>query len=281
MPAPPLNEFVECLWFYKGFFPDHSLERVLPDGAIEILIDLEGPPKKLYESERGGHFRAFQNAWISGQHSGFIVIGTEQNSSMMGVRFRPGGAHPFLPFPVNELNDDVVDMACVWGTAIRGIYEQILSAPTPDEKFRVVEQALLKLSHGTLSMDPACAFALRELSCATEDLSIRELASRVGLSQRQLLRRFEKHVGLGPKVLARVFRFQNVVQRLSMSGANASPTGRSHQETTQGVHWAEIANDAGYYDQSHFVRDFQQFTGLNPSRYLIDKQDYENFIPIR
>jgi len=78
-----------------------------------------------------------------------------------------------------------------------------------------------------------------------------------------------------------------------MSGANASPTrsasaaarsiksGRSHQETKQGVHWAQIANDAGYYDQSHFVRDFQQFTGLNPSRYLIDKQDYENFIPIR
>jgi len=266
IPAPPLNEFVECLWFYKGFFPDHSLERVLPDGAIEILIDLDGPPKKLYESERGGHFRAFRNAWISGQHSGFIVIGTEQNSSMMGVRFRPGGAHPFLPFPVSELNDDVVDMESIWGTAIRSIYEQILSAPTPDEKFRVVEQVLLKVSNGTLSMDPPSAFALRELRCATEDLSIRELASRVGLSQRQLLRRFERHVGLGPKVLARVFRFQNVVQRLSRK---------------QGVHWAQIANDAGYYDQSHFVRDFQQFTGLNPSRYLIDKQDYANFIPIR
>jgi len=266
IPAPPLNEFVECLWFYKGFFPDHSLERVLPDGAIELLIDLEGPPKKLYESERGGHFRAFRNAWISGQHSSYIVIGTEQNSSMIGVRFRPGGAYPFVPFPVSELNDDVVDMESVWGTAIRTIYEQILSAPTPDEKFRMVEQALLKMSHGTVSRDPACVFALNALGSAKEDLSIRELANRVGLGQRQLLRRFEKHVGLSPKLLARVFRFQNVVQRLSRK---------------QGVHWAEVANYAGYYDQSHFARDFQQFTGLNPSRYLIDRQDYENFIPIR
>jgi AraC-like DNA-binding protein len=266
IPAAPLNEFVECLWFYKGFFPDHSLERVLPDGAIEILIDLEGPPKKLYESEAGGHFREFRKAWISGQHSGFLVIGTEQNSSMMGIRFRPGGACPFLPFPVSELNDDVVDMELVWGAAIRGVYERILAAPTPDEKFQVVERTLLLMSKGILESDKACAFALSELHHAPEGSSIRELASRVGLSQRQLLCRFEKHVGLGPKMLARVFRFQNVVRRL---------------KAKRGVHWAQIASDAGYYDQSHFVRDFQQFTGLNPSRYLLDKQDYENFIPIR
>jgi AraC-like DNA-binding protein len=266
VPSPPLNEFVEYFWFYKGFFPDHSLERVLPDGAIEILIDLEGPPKKLYSSEAGRDFREFRNTWISGQHSGFIVIGTEHNSSMMGIRFRPGGAHPFLSFPVSELNDDVVDMESVWGTAIRGIYEQVWSAPTAEKKFQILEHILSKMSRGTLFLDPACAFALGELRRAPEDLSMGELAQRVGLSQRQLLRRFEKCVGLGPKMLARIFRFQNVVQRL---------------QSRRGVHWAQIANEVGYYDQPHFIRDFQQFTGLNPSRYLIDKQDYENFIPIR
>src|SRR5262245_55877700 len=82
-PAPPLNHFVECFWYYKGFFPDHSRERVLPDGAIEILIDLEGPAKKLYRDATSGKFIEYRHAWISGQHSRFIVIGTEQNSSMM------------------------------------------------------------------------------------------------------------------------------------------------------------------------------------------------------
>ena len=100
IPAPPLNQFVQYFWFYSGFFPDHSLERVLPDGTIELLIDLHGPPKKLYEGEDASLFREYRRAWISGQHSRFIVIGAEQNSSMMGVHFRPGGAYPFVPFPV-------------------------------------------------------------------------------------------------------------------------------------------------------------------------------------
>jgi methylphosphotriester-DNA--protein-cysteine methyltransferase len=149
---------------------------------------------------------------------------------------------------------------------IRGIHEQLLAATTPEEKFQILEKTLRMVSHGALSRDAACASALAELQRTPERLNIKGLAARIGLSQRQLLRHFDERVGLAPKTLARVFRFQRVVERL---------------DKERRAHWADIAVDAGYYDQSHFVRDFRQFTGLNPSRYLLDRRDYGNYVPIR
>jgi AraC-like DNA-binding protein len=265
-PGPPLNRFVEHFWYYKGFFPDHSRERVLPDGAIEILIDLEGPAKKLYRDETSGKFIEYRQAWISGQHSRFLVIGTEQNSSMMGIRFRPGGAYPFLTFPVSELNDDVVPLELIWGAMIYDMLGQIMETTAVQEKFRIVEKALWALSKAALNIDETCRYAIARLRQSNPILSIRELSSEIGLSDRQLRRHFDQRVGLAPKALAQIFRFQHVVRRL-----NNEPR----------VHWAEIANDAGYFDQSHLVHDFQRLTGLNPSQYLRDKRDYGNFIPIR
>ena len=124
------------------------------------------------------------------------------------------------------------------------------------------------VSKGVLNEDSAARAALAELQTLRDGLSIHDLSNRIGLSQRQLLRRFEERVGLRPKVLARIFRFQKVFKVWRL-------------ERERDVHWVEIACDAGYYDQSHFVREFQEMTGLNPSRYLVDKRDYGNFIPIR
>jgi AraC-like DNA-binding protein len=265
VPAPPLSEFVECFWYYNGFFPDHSQERLLPDGAIEILIDLEGPAKKLYGDETGTDFTEYRQAWISGQHSRFLVIGTEQNSSMMGIRFHPGGAHPFLPFPVSELNDGVVPMELVWGAMIRGMREELLEAVTVEDKFRIAERVLRAVRRAELKEDKGCSYAISRLRSAGQGVTVRELSDEIGLSQRQLLRLFRERVGLSPKALGQVFRFQNVLHRLNKELR---------------VHWVEIANDAGYFDQAHFVREFQRFTGLNPSQYLRDKRDYGNYVPI-
>jgi AraC-like DNA-binding protein len=266
IPGPPLNDFIDCFWYYKGFFPDHSLERVVPDGSIELLIDLEGPAKKLYSDETGERYQEFRRSWISGQHSRFLVIGAEQNSSMMGIRFRPGGVHPFLPLPVCELNEQVVDTELIWGPMTREILEQIFESVTVEEKFQILEQTLWTVSKNKLETDASCMYALARLQETNREIRISELSKEMGVSQRQLLRYFRQRVGLSPKALAQVFRFQSVIGRLN---------------NEVDVHWAQIAIDAGYFDQAHFVKDFQRFTGLNPSYYLLEKRDYTNFIPIR
>src|SRR5262249_51806737 len=152
-----------------------------------LLIDLEGPAKKLYSDPEAMKFREFRRSWISGQHSRFIVIGAEQNSSMMGIHFRPGGAYPFLRFPVAELNDQVVDMEVVWGPLMRDTYEQIVEAKSPQRKFEILERALLISYRHTPRSDDACMYAIARLRDAEPALTIRALAKELGFSQRQLL----------------------------------------------------------------------------------------------
>src|SRR4051794_22205379 len=133
---------------------------------------------------------------------------------MMGIHFRPGGAFPFLPFPVSKLNDDVVDLELVWGPQIRAIHDRLLEAETPELKFAILEQALWTVSKGVLKEDSASRAAVAELQTLRAGLSIRDLPTRIGLSQRQLLPRYQEHVWVPPKVLARIFRFQSVLRRL-------------------------------------------------------------------
>ncbi len=260
-----MNLFIEHLWFYSGFFPEHSLERLLPDGAVEVLFDLAGPPKKLFEDEAGLKYETFRGAWISGQRRRFIVIGTEQNSSMMGIRFRPGGAFPFVGFPMCELNDRVVPMENVWGARINDIHEQLLHCDTAEGKFDILEQTLLKMVSGISGADRLSEQAIAELKNAGPDFALSSLPDKLGVGERQLRRLFEARIGLGPKALARVFRIQTVLQRLT-SNPKAS--------------WVDIALRAGYYDQAHFVHDFRELTGLTPSQYLTQRRFGVNYVGV-
>ena len=174
---------------WSGFYrtvrsSSSSISRKLPNG---------GPKEKT--GVNGSY-----NSWISGQHGRHIVIESAKNSCMIGAHFRPGGANPFLDLPLSELNDSVVEMELIWHGAIHELRERLLASPSVDERFRLLEQALLCRAAGRLELD-----------------------SRVS--------------------------------------------------------WAFIAQDAGYFDQSHFIRDFQSLSGLNPSRYLVDKGEYLNFLP--
>ena len=95
---------------------------------------------------------------------------------------------------------------------------------------------------------------------------IRSLAEEVGLTQKRLVRVFEKKVGLKPKTLSRVLRFQTVLKKI---------------ERESRVAWSFVAQEAGYYDQAHFIRDFESLSGLKPSQYLVDRGEFLNFVPVR
>ncbi len=75
-----------------GFAPAHDREKLIPDGAIQIIVDLTDTPKKLYAGETSPVAVDFRKSWISGMQQRWIVIEAQQQSSMLVIRFRPGGA---------------------------------------------------------------------------------------------------------------------------------------------------------------------------------------------
>jgi AraC-like DNA-binding protein len=242
------------------------MERLLPDGAIELIFDLTDTPKTWYDSETPQRIRTVRESWLSGQHRRSIVIESAKNSRMIGARFRPGGLHPFLGMPVAELNDSVEETALLWGSGAGELRERLLAATSVDERFAVLDRALAERGRGKLEPDAPLAYVLERLMTIPGETSIRSLAEDVGLTQKRLVRTFEEKVGLKPKTLSRVLRFQTVVRKL---------------EREARVSWSFVAHEAGYYDQAHFIRDFESLSGLSPSRYLVERGEFLNFVPLK
>lgn len=264
-PEPPLSQFVENMWLVEGFAADYTREKILPDGAIELIVDLDTQPKTIFDDEGSERFRTVKKAWISGERTRYIVIGAEKNQSMVGIRFKPGGAYPFFHFPISELSESVTELDLIWGGLVDEIRDQLLEIKQPEERLRQLESFLLSQARRSLEGNRLITFAVQQLQNSPQFLAIRDLANTIGITQKHLISQFEKVVGLRPKSFARVCKFQKVVNLI---------------EQQNHIEWAAIASDCGYYDQAHFIHEFQSFSGLNPSTYLAQRGEYVNFIPI-
>lgn len=264
VPAPPLNSFIEFFWYYDGFAPDHTKEKLLPDGTMELIIDLREHPKHTYDPRSLKEKRAFRHSWLSGMHHDYIVISASPGS-MMGAHFRPGGAWPFFGTPLSEFTDNVVEFDSVIGNQARLLRERLLAAPTPELKIEILEKFLLARGGDRLYPDRAVHFAIEQMISVPMRLLIRDLAAKVGISQKHLISLFDQRVGMTPKQLDKVLRFQKVIQTL----AATKPTE---------VDWASVAIGCGYYDQAHFINDFQSFSGMTPTAYLAQQWEYSNYV---
>jgi AraC-like DNA-binding protein len=265
LPQPPLSQFVENMWLVDGYAAVHRREKILPDGAIELIIDLDTEPKAIFQDEASEHFRTVSKAWISGERTRYIVIGSEKNQAMVGIRFKPGGAYPFFHFPISELSESVTELDLIWGSLVDEIRCQLIEIRSPDERLLHLETFLLGQAKRSLEANRLVTFAVQQLQQSPQFLAIRDLANTIGITQKHLISQFEKVVGLRPKSFARVCKFQKVVNLL---------------EQKNQIEWAAVASDCGYYDQAHFIHEFQTFSGLNPSAYLRQRGDYLNFIPL-
>jgi AraC-like DNA-binding protein len=264
VPRAPLSYFVENLWFYQDLEVDHTKEKLLPDASVELIVDLSEGPKKLYDRQDTLRYTGYNRCWISGMQNRYIVIGTEKGSSMMGAHFRTGGAAPFFGFPISELTTHVVELDLIWKREILCLREQLIEAATADSKFDLLEAYLIGKAQSRLEPDKTISAALTTLR-SWPVMPLRELATRLGLSHKQMIARFDCRVGLTPKLTSRVLRF-----RKSLAAAHQTPT----------PDWSDLAAACGYYDQAHFIHEFQQFAGMTPAEYHRNRTEYPHYIPV-
>ena len=142
-PQPPLAEFVDLFWLYEGFEQTHTRECRLPDGSMELIINLHDDTIPVYNRQNTDQFETFRGSVICGAHSESFIIDTASLASVMGVHFKPGGAFPFFKLPASELHNAHVSLQAVWGAAAGDLREQLLEAETPETRFCIFEQALL------------------------------------------------------------------------------------------------------------------------------------------
>ena len=249
-PKPPLSKFADKFWLYEGHKPKHKTERILPTGTLELVINLRQNELRFYDAERPENCSRFSGAVISGAHGrGFAPA---EETFIIGVHFKPGGAFPFLGLPAGDLADTHVDLETLWGPSAGRMRERICEARTSAERFQLLQEALMsRLCHG-VEKHYAVSAALEMFGKNPAGPTVREAAKYLGLSQRRFIQVFKAEVGMTPKLFSRIQRFQ---QTRTFIQQNPSPN------------WAALALDLGYFDQSHLIREFLEFSGLSPTDY--------------
>ncbi|MBN9522229.1 AraC family transcriptional regulator [bacterium] len=251
-PGPPLDEYVDRFWLCSDT-PQHPRERILPSGTVELVINLSDDEIRIYDSSHPDRCRRYSGAVVSGPYRSFIVIDPLQHASIIGVHFRPGRAVPVLGLPASEVTDAHVDLETLWGPTAAELRERLCAAATPAERFAVLEDVLLGRLCRARPRHGAIPVALDALERADAVVTVRDLARRVGLSQRRFIQLFTAEVGLTPKLYGRVRRFQRARELVRMA---TEPD------------WAAVAVACGFFDQSHLIRDFGEFSGLSPVAYM-------------
>lgn len=251
-PKPPLDQFVECFWLSWGYSPSHKMERVLPTGTVELVFDLRNDRIRVFQDESDLTGKWMSGAVVTGAQSRYFVLESSQQAFVAGVHFRPGGAAPFFDLPLSEIMDRHVSLEHLWGSKANELRQRLQEARTPASLFALLEGALLERLREVPMHYGLVVDAIQKLSASPISVSVRDISDATGYSRKRFIRLFHNYVGLTPKLFLRVQRFQWFLDQIS-PGSN--------------MDWARVALDAGYFDQSHMIRDFRAFTGVSPLKY--------------
>lgn len=242
--APPaaLGDQVEAVWSLSGQAgPGDEPQRILPDGCAELILNFADPVVQ----ETGGPVRQPSLMFV-GQITGPLHIRPTGRVDLLGIRFRPGGAAALTPVPQHQLVDRTVPL----GDIAKGAARRMAPAFDSDDPAVRIERATEGLAYSLESRRTVVAESADAIVRHWGMIPVGILAASAGLGARQLERRFLDEVGMTPKRLARISRFQRVFQAMERR-----PIG-----------WTRVAAECGYYDSSHLVRDFREFAGEAPSR---------------
>jgi AraC-like DNA-binding protein len=245
---PRLAGIVASLWFGEGKVA-YQRDRILPSGQSQLLINL-GPPQYRIEPGPPEVRIPFVDVWYSGLHQGPIDTEAPHGNALLGVAFNARGTFPWLADDMSGLSDRIIALADALGDGALRLRERLLNTESLEMRFRVVERWLIARLKPRAIVHPAVRWAVDRLAATGGRIAIEELAEQTGFSRKHLGNLFRQQVGLSPKSLARVHRFRGALDLLNRADGE--------------VPWVQLAEQCGFYDQSHLINEFRRFTGFSP-----------------
>ncbi len=241
LPGPALRPFIRNYWTVRPAGQSEAVgrQRVVPDGCIDIIFVRHGPTESFKASVVGTMTRP-------------IFAELTARTEYLGVRFAPGGFGHFFATPAGELTDRIVSLENLSVSFLST--GRVADNPDVQARIRLIEDAL-KRRFVSDRQGPISAKILDMISARGGMVTVAELADFAGWSPRHLGRRVRDSVGVGPKTFCRITRFKSALRALRCRPSPAL---------------LQVALEAGYYDQAHFIHDFRRFYGASPSTVFTD-----------
>ena len=239
---------------------------MVPTGHVFVIFELDGIERHTFDNETLEPIASFRSAWVSGVHRNYISISAHQHSEMFVIQFRAYGARPFLHLPMSQVADKVVAGSDILDGELLSLREELITATSSADKFAVAD-AWLESRYDEKLAAPKSIVDVVELLQAEPASKFNEVTGCYSNTQKHLISQFKKYVGITPKHYQRILRFNEVFNQM---------------QNDQFLSWSDIAHKCGYSDQSHFIREFRNFSGFNPEPYLKEEfaEDETNFFPL-
>jgi AraC-like DNA-binding protein len=247
-PDPRLRGYVLSYCSYDERTSSFARRRELPSGRVVLIVNL-GEPIRVLGRAGGAGWSEQPQGFLAGLHDTFALTETRGSQRGVQVDLSPVGAHLLLGIPMHELAHRVVTLEELFGRGGALLREAVAEAAGWQARFAVIDDFLLARLDDARSPVPSVTRAFGRLHESGGRVSVGALAAEIGCSRRHLTAQFREQVGVPPKLLARILRFERVIALLDSGAA---------------IGWAELAHVCGYYDQAHLIRDFRQFAGSPP-----------------
>jgi len=249
-PSPALRPYVRCYWTLRANADLCAApQRVLPDGCVEMVINLGA---QFVRHAADGDVELQPRRLLVGPTTRQMSIAPTGDVHLVGIRFAPGGALPFLAASPGELRDRAPSLDDAALRLAPELSERLFAA-FPGAEGTLLDTALLeRLARARRHPDARVRACVGATFASRGTMRVDAMVALTGLGARQLERRFREDVGFGPKTLCRLARFQRVVQALQITNVPS---------------WARLAARSGYADQAHMAREFREFAGTTLTAY--------------
>ncbi len=251
VPDRRLAGYVHSYCSYDERTTSFTRRRELPSDRVVMIVNLGEPIRVLARSDPEG-WSEQPDGFFAGLHDTYALTETRGSQAGVQVDLTPVGAHLLFGLPMHELAHRVVTLEELTGRAGALLREAVGGAPGWEERFAAIDEFLVARLDDARSPVPSVTRALGRLRASGGRVSVGALAAEIGCSRRHLGTQFREQVGVPPKLLGRILRFERVVALVDARTA---------------MGWAEIAQTCGYYDQAHLIRDFHQFAGSAPGEF--------------
>lgn len=246
-----LGAHVSLILLYRETFADGAevAERVLPDGAVRLVIHLgDGTPAGPAAGPQG-------SVAIGAAAAPVLLRWRRSRMHSISVALRPRAASALLGVPAGELQGMTVALDAVWGPCFHALRERMVEQADDEARVALLRLWLeQRLSQSARPANPRAVQAAALLASSAGRMRPGEVAAAVGMGERRLQQIFRAEVGMSPKAWSRLARLHACLRALR-SGPAAPP-------------WAALAADGGFYDQAHLANEFRALCGLSPTEFL-------------
>jgi AraC-like DNA-binding protein len=257
-PSDILKPYVRHYYIFESDSDTEFYDTVFPSGDMEVIFNLgEGT----WESAVDNKFIKTPKIELWGQITKPLAIKSKGRHTMLGIKFFTHSAAYFFNDGIGIFNDQISDLYDIIGSPVKVLHAQLLETKDQAKRIELIETFLLKRlisNEKKVFRIDKVAHILTSIKKNPAENNLGNIATRHGITPRYLHKLIYQHTGLSPTSFNKINRFQF---SLKLIAKNDQP-------------FTAIAYNCGYFDQSHFIRDFKSFTGLTPSAYM------ENITPV-